>query len=247
MRRSYPPKSLWAQSYGVFVWSQSCNLSGPGPQFSWTKWIAKRRQVAGETDWEDPSFVCFSVIHRLESLGLGWRPELSVKDWRGWRPPKCVGISWQHPLCPADDHSWNKAWNRKVQKFGARNSTKPSYQLGQAICQNCSDRSIIAMCQNKNSWIIASAQLASTVVQSMFCTYRSKLCSTAIWDYTWWSVAKMALAMSSWWGDQQTKKAATTTNTSLTAWPCGFIITLQIGGKEIKEKQISAQILLVLY
>ena len=178
MRRSYPPKSLWAQSYGVFVWSQSCNLSGPGPQFSWTKWTAKRRQVAGETNWEDPSFVCFSVIHRLESLGLGWRPELSVEDWRVWRPPKCVGISWQHPLCPADDHSWNKAWNRKVQKFGARNSTKPSYQLGQAICQTCSDRSITAMCQNKNSWIIASAQLASTVFKACFARTKAKNSAT---------------------------------------------------------------------
>ena len=88
-----------------------------------------------------------------------------------------------------------------------------------------------AMCLKTNFWISANIQLASTVVQSMFCTYRSKIYSTAIWDYTWWSVAKMALAISSWWGDQQTKKAATTTNTSLTAWRCGFIITLQIKGK----------------
>ena len=31
-------------------------------------------------------------------------------------------------------------------------------------------------------------------------------------------MAKIALAMSSWWGDQQTKKAITTTTTSLTTY-----------------------------
>ena len=169
MRRSYA-KSLFEPK--TFVWRQSCNLSGPGPQFSWTKWIAKRRQVAGEAGWEDPSFVWFSVIHRLESLGLGWRPELSVCRLKSLKTAQMCRIIMATSALPADDHTWKNTWNRTVQKFEAKNSTKPSYQLVQAICQNCSDRSIIAIMTQIPGSVLVLNLLHS--VQSMFCTYRNK-------------------------------------------------------------------------
>ena len=110
----------------------------------------------------------YAYIVKKARMLLEWAGGLLSKKWSGWS-----GLDW----------SGVNGWMfTPGMTCGVKSSTKASNELVQATCQTLLLALFILQhaCKTRN-WIVASARLASTSVQSMFCTYRSKALAQSAW------------------------------------------------------------------